>query len=96
MNNLTKPKSSPVTNTFPFFDLSTLLISVPSEQGGNIPYTGHPKTHVHEDHFSSLLFEAPLVSYFPVFASQNKISYEVQLLIRTFESTEKSKWVIVE
>lgn len=66
-------------------------MSVPSEHGGYIPYTGHPNGHVQVFHISSLLFEAPLVSYFPLSKFQNNISYEVQLDMSTFEFSEKSK-----
>ena len=72
LNSLTKPKSSPVAITVSH--LSTEFISVPSEHGGYMPYTGHPKVHVQELHFSSLLLEAPLVSYLPLSTSQYNIS----------------------
>jgi len=62
---LTFPKSSPVAIISFFLDLSTEFTSVPSEQGGNIPYTGHPIINDHVNHFSSLLSDAPLVFYFP-------------------------------
>ena len=90
------PKSSPVAITYPFFVLSTEFISVPSEHGGNIPYTGQPNTHVQLYHFSSRLLEAPRVSYLPLSKFQNKISYEVQFDINELESSEKSRCVIVE
>ena len=70
LNNLTFPKSSPVAIIYIFLVRSTELTSVPSEQGGNIPYTGQPKTQVQLAQFSSLLLEAPLVSYFPFFKFQ--------------------------
>lgn len=74
LNSLTLPKSSPVAITFKLFVLSIELISVPSEHGGKIPYTGQPKTQVQLAQFSSLLLEAPLVSYLPLFTFQNRIS----------------------
>ena len=54
LNNLTIPKSSPVAKTVPSGALSQALISVPSAHGGNIPYTGHPRVHVHVYQTSSL------------------------------------------
>ena len=54
LNNLTLPKSSHVTKHLPSFDLSTALISSPSEHGGHIPYTYHPYIHVQVDHAISL------------------------------------------
>ena len=42
LKSLILPKSSQVTKHLPSFDLSTALISSPSEHGGHIPYTYHP------------------------------------------------------
>jgi len=44
-------------------------MSLPSEQGGQIPYTGHPSIIVQDAHFSSLYSEAPLELRHPVFKS---------------------------
>ena len=46
LNNLILEKSSPVTITSILEVLSTVLISVPIEQGGQMPWTVHPKMHV--------------------------------------------------
>ena len=70
LNNFTLPKSSPVATILLLFVLSTEFTSVPSEQGGKIPYTGQPKTQVQVAHFSSLLLEAPLVSCLPFLTFQ--------------------------
>jgi hypothetical protein len=74
LKSLTRPKSSAVASTVPSGALSQALTSVPSAQGGKIPWTGHPRVQVHVFHVSSLKELAPLGFYFPVATSKNKIS----------------------
>ena len=59
-------------------DRSTAFTSVPSAQGGQIPWAGHPIVQVQEAQTSFLFADAPAVNCDPDYVEWYKISYPVE------------------
>ena len=83
-NTLTKPKSSPVANSFLSLVKSEVFTSVTSECGGQIPSQLSPNTPVQENHSMFAEFLLVIACLVPRGASKNNLSFAPEFVWRSF------------